>query len=113
MATPTTSWIQDSGVVIETTTDVLIDELGNFFVDEFGNNLLDSTSTDGESLAHGWNAIPESITSWADSFEARISEVTLTTAHGDTRSTVQGDNRTMLTSSPNIQTTTSWSIDEY
>ncbi len=113
MATPTTSWIRDSGVVIETTTDVLIDELGNFFVDELGNNLLDSVSTDGEALAHSWNAIPDSITSWADSFEATITEVTLTTVQGDTRTTVQGDTRTMLTSAPNIQNTTSWSTDEY
>lgn len=113
MTTPTTAWIRDSGTVIETTTDVLIDELGNFFVDESGNNLLDSVSTDGEVLAQAWNAISENTTIWADSNEPRISEATLTTVQGDTRTTVQGDTRTMLTSSPNIQNTTSWSADEY
>lgn len=113
MATPTTKWIRDSGTVVETTTGVLVDELGNFFVDESGNNLLDSVSTDGEVLAHAWNAIADSTTSWADSFEARISVSTRTTVQGDTRTTVQGDTRTALTSEPNIQNTTSWSNDEY
>ena len=113
MAAPTTQWIRDSGTVIETTTDVLIDELGNFFVDEFGDNLLDSVSTDGEVLAHAWNAIAENTTGWADSFEARMSTATRTTVQGDTRTTVQGDTRTVLTSDENIQNTTSWSVDEY
>ena len=113
MTAPTTLWIRDSGTIVETTTDVLIDESGNFFVDESGNNLLDSVSTDGEVLAHTWNAISESTTSWADSFEARISEATRTTVQGDTRTTAQGDTRTALISDPNIQNTTSWTEDEY
>lgn len=113
MTTPTTLWIRDSGTVVETTTDVLVDELGNFFVDESGNNLLDSASTDGEVQAHAWNAIAESNTLWADSFEARISEATRTTVQGDTRTTVQGDTRAVLYSDPNIQNVTSWTGDEY
>lgn len=113
MVQPTTAWIRDSGTIIESTTDVLIDELGNIFVDESGNNLLDSVSTDGEVLAHAWNAIADPTTGWADSFEARISEATRTTVQGDTRTTVQGDTRTALVSDPNIQNTTSWSLDEY
>lgn len=113
MTAPTTQWIRDSGTVVETTTDVFIDELGNFFVDESGNNLLDSVSTDGEVLAHAWDAISDPTTSWADSFEARISEVTRTTVQGDTRTTVQGDTRIATISDTNQQNPTSWSTDEY
>lgn len=111
--TPTTTWIRDSGTVVETTTDVLIDELGGFFVDELGDNLLDSVSTDGDALAHSWDEDSIPTTTWADSFEARISDATRTTVQGDTRTTVQGDTRTVLTSDPNRQNPTSWSEDEY
>lgn len=113
MTAPTTLWIRDSGTIVEATTDVLIDESGNFFVDESGNNLLDSVSTDGEVLAHTWNAISDSTVAWADSFEARISEATRTTIQGDTRTTVQGDTRTALISDLNIQNATAWTEDEY
>lgn len=113
MSQPTTQWIRDSGRVVEQSTAVLVDELGNFFVDELGNNLLDSVSTDGEVLAQAWSAISETTTTWADSYEARISTATRTTVQGDTRTTVQGDTRIALTSDPNIQNTTSWTEDEY
>lgn len=113
MSQPTTLWTRDNGTVTEPSTDVLVDELGNFFVDESGNNLLDSSSTDGEVLAQVWSAISETTTRWADSHEARISEATLVTVQGDTRTTVQGDTRVMLISDANIQNTTSWSADEY
>lgn len=111
--TPTTAWIRDSGTVVETTTDVLIDELGNFFVDELGNNLLDSVSSDGNVLPASWNEDASETTAWANSFEARISEATRTTVQGDTRTTVQGDTRTLLTSSANRQNPATWSEDEY
>lgn len=115
MATPTTQWIRDSGTVIELTTDILIDELGNLFVDELGNNLLDSVSTDGEVLAHAWNAIAEPTTNWADVFgnNLPLAQSTRTTAQGDTRVTAQGDTRVTSESQPNTVTPTGWTEDEY
>lgn len=115
MAAPTTQWIRDSGTVIELTTDVLIDESGNFFIDELGGNLLDSVSTDGEVLAHAWNAIAESTTMWANDFGANLpdGESTRTTAQGDTRVTAQGDTRITSESQANTITPTAWSEDEY
>lgn len=111
--TPVTAWIKDSGTVISITTDVLVDELGNFFVDESGNNLLDSVSTDGNALSASWAGDDDNLTSWADSFEARITEATRTTVQGDTRTTVQGDTRIALTSAVNRQNPATWSEDEY
>lgn len=111
--TPRTAWIRDSGTVITTTTDVLVDESGNFFVDESGNNLLDSLSTDGNALAHSWDSIADSTTTWAAAFEPRISTDTRTTAQGDTRTTAQGDTRTALTSAANREPLTTWTEDEY
>lgn len=115
MATPTTQWIRDSGTVIETTTAVLIDELGNFFVDELGNNLLDSVSTDGEVLAHAWSAIAEPTSAWSDVYGNNVPQEARTrvTAQGDTRVTAQGDRRVTSTSRPNTVTPTGWTQDEY
>lgn len=110
--TPKTAWIRDSGTVIETTTDVLVDELGDFFVDEDGYNLLDSVSTDGEALAHSWDSDSETTTQWANSFEAISTESTRTTVAGDTRTTVQGDTRVAGVSEANRQPNTAW-IEEY
>lgn len=115
MAAPTTQWIRDSGTVVEATTDVLIDELGNFFVDESGNNLLDSISTDGVALPHSWNAIAESATAWANVFGNNLPESSedRVTAQGDTRVTAQGDTRVTSESQPNTVTPTAWTQDEY
>lgn len=115
MPAPTTQWIRDSGVTIEASTDVLIDELGIFFVDESGNNLLDSVSTDGEVLAHAWNAITESSVSWANVFGNNLPAIqsTRTTAQGDTRTTAQGDTRVTSESQPNTVIPTIWTEDEY
>lgn len=111
--TPTTAWTRDNGTVIEESTAILVDESGNYFVDELGNNLLDSVSTDGNALAHEWDAIPETTTTWANSFEPRTSLATRITAQGDTRVTAQGDTRVARVSEPNRQPLTSWSQDEY
>jgi hypothetical protein len=115
MTTPTTHWIRDSGSVIETTTDVLIDELGNFFVDESGSNLLDSVSTDGEVLASAWAAIAEPNTAWANVLGNNFPDAVATrmTAQGDTRTTAQGDIRVTSESQPNIEAPTAWTEDEY
>lgn len=115
MPAPATQWIRDSGVTIEASTDVLIDELGNFFVDESGNNLLDSVSTDGEVLAHTWNAIAESDVAWANVFGNNLptTQSTRTTAQGDTRTTAQGDKRVTSESQPNTVIPTTWTEDEY
>lgn len=113
--TPKTAWVRDRGTIVETNTDVLIDESGNFLVDENGDNLLDSPTSDGYYSGHSWidNTDEEINTSWANSFEARISTSTRTTVQGDTRTTVQGDTRTALVSDANIQNPTSWGEDEY
>lgn len=115
MATPTTKWIRDSGTVVETTTGVLVDELGNLFVDESGNNLLDSVSTDGEALAHAWDATAATNTAWANVFgnNLPLDQATRVTAQGDTRTTAQGDTRVTSESQANTVTPTLWTEDEY
>lgn len=119
--TPTTLWVRDDGTVVEVTTDVLIDELGNFFVDENGDNLLDSVSTDGEAPNTSWDSEDILALLWADSNEPLSSEYTRVTAQGDTRVTAQGDTRTTAQgdtriayiSISNRQPSTAWSEDEY
>ncbi len=117
MATPTTQWIRDRGTTVETSTDVLIDELGNYFVDELGNNLLDSPSSDGVYPGHAWAANTDEMTntSWADVFGGNIplGAYTRTTVQGDTRTTVQGDTRVTSDGQSNNVTPTSWGSDEY
>lgn len=115
MTAPTTQWIRDSGTVVETSTDVLVDELGNFFVDELGNNLLDSVSTDGGALAHAWEDLSGVTTTWAKVFGSNLpnGRATRTTAQGDTRVTAQGDTRVTSDSLSNTVTPTAWTEDEY
>jgi len=110
--TPTTAWIRDNGTIVGVTTDVLVDELGNFFVDESSNNLLDSVSSDGNQAPASWNGEEDDATLWANSFEARIEEAFRTTVSGDTRVTASGDTRISSYSDRNQQPDTAWSSEE-
>jgi len=115
--TPTTQWIRDHGTIVETSTDVLIDELGSFFVDELGNNLLDSASSDGVYAGHAWAAnTAEAVnTGWSNVFgnNTPLGAMTRTTVQGDTRTTVQGDTRVTSEGQSNNVTPTAWGSDEY
>lgn len=115
MPAPATQWVRDRGTTIEASTDVLVDELGNFLVDESGNNLLDSVSTDGVNSPSSWNSINESVTSWANVLgnNTPLVQATRVTAQGDTRVTAQGDTRVTSASQPNNHTPTAWTEDEY
>jgi ribonuclease BN (tRNA processing enzyme) len=110
--TPTTSWIKDNGTTISITTDVLIDESGNFFVDESGNNLLDTVSTDGNAPAHSWNEDDAPTTSWSNSFVVTSTARRITISN-DVRVTISGDTRVSNVSNQNKKPNTSWSEDEY
>lgn len=111
MVAPTTQWIRDNGSVVETTTGILVDELGNNFVDELGNNLLDSVSTDGEVLAHAWNAISDTTTGWSDVLGGSLptDQVIRVTEQGDTRTTAQGDTRVTSASQAEALPVNAWS----
>lgn len=113
--TPKTTWIRDSGTIVETTTGIMIDESGNFFVDELGFNLLDSISSDGETLPVDWDSELETTTSWANVLGGNIplGANTRTTAQGDTRTTAQGDTRITSEGQSNDTTPTAWGSDEY
>ena len=108
--TPKTSWIRDSGVVIEATTDVLVDELGNLFVDEFGNNLLDSVSTDNGDSNISWSELADNNTNWAVSTESLSEIANRVTESGDVRVTMLGSNLTSIIISNNKKLPNSWSI---
>lgn len=110
--TPRTAWIRDSGEVIRTTTDVLVDESGNFFVDESGNNLLDSVSTDGYSPETSWNDESTGAVMWAEAHEPLSGTYSRTTAQGDTRTTAQGNTRTLYASSVNRSLPHTWNDED-
>ena len=115
--TPKTSWIKDNGTTLETTTDVLVDESGNFFVDESGNNLLDSVSTDGDALSHSWaNTDQSTAVQWIDALNndlASNADVERETESGVTRITEQGTTRILEDGANRLQQPTSWTEDEY
>lgn len=111
--TPKTSWVRDKGVVIVTTTDIFIDELGNFFIDENGDNLLDSISTDGNAPAHDWDNIDNIDTSWSNSFEVKSTVSRRITVDNNVRVTENGDTRVSNNSDKNKKSNTQWSEDEY
>jgi hypothetical protein len=115
MPAPVTQWIRDKGTIIQATTDVLVDELGNFFVDESGNNLADSLSTDGVNPAHSWSGSADPATQWAQVLGNNLprERAQRTTAQGDVRITAQGDTRVTSKSQSNIHAPTSWTEDEY
>jgi len=108
--TPKTSWIKDNGTTISITTDIFIDESGNFFVDELGNNLLDTVSTYGNALAHSWNKDDDPTTSWSNSFETTAIVYTRTTVSGDIRVTERGDTRVSNNSGANKSLPHDWAI---
>lgn len=110
--TPRTAWIRDSGEVITTTTDVLVDESGNFFVDESGNNLLDSVSTDSYSPETSWNDESIGAVMWAEAHGPIADLYNRTTAQGDTRTTVQGDTRVLNSSSVNRSLPHTWNDED-
>lgn len=107
-STPKTSWIRDTGTIIVETTDVFIDELGNFFVDENGYNLLDSISTDGNTLSQDWDNDDSVQTEWANSFEILTTDGNKTTEQGDIRITESGDIRVMSISNSNKSLPHDW-----
>lgn len=111
--TPITSWIKDSGVVIDTEVSYLTDELGNYLVDETGAYLQDSISTDGNQSPHDWNDTEENTTMWANATEDQAQTSTRTTAQDDTRTTVQGDTRISITGESTVKKPTGWTTDEY
>lgn len=110
--TPRSAWIKDSGVVIEPSLALLVDEDGAFLVDENGSFLLDSVSTDGNVNSASWNAEDNIESLWANALESIATLSTRTTQQGDTRVTQQGDTRVSYHASGNIHApAASWNED--
>jgi hypothetical protein len=116
MATPTTIWITDNGTTIDDTTEYLEDQQGVTITDQSSVAIELNNSSAGLLATSSWNAETFQSTQW---FTANNNDLATNTAVQRTqedavvRITESGVARVLEDSNNQLQTTTTWTRDEY